>query len=77
MKMITIIALVSVLVSLLSGCFLTKLVTTPMRLVGATASVAGAGLSILPVVGNELDEALERVDTSIDKVADRIDDIPI
>lgn len=77
MKIITRIALVSVLASLLSGCFLTKLVTTPMRLVGATASVAGAGLSILPVVGNEMDEALERVDAAIDRVADRIDDIPI
>jgi hypothetical protein len=77
MKIITRIALVAVMTSLLSGCFLTKLVTTPMRLVGASASVAGAALSIFPVVGNEMDEALERVDAAIDRVADRIDDIPI
>lgn len=77
MKQISRIAVLAVLASLLSGCFLTKLVSTPMRVVGATASVAGSALSILPVVGNEADAALEKVDGVIDTAADRIDDIPI
>ena len=77
MKHITRITVLALLASLLSGCFLTKLVSTPMRLVGATASVAGAALSVIPVVGNEMDAALERVDAAIDVAADRIDDIPI
>lgn len=77
MKQISRMAILAVLASLLSGCFLTKIVSTPMRVVGATASVAGAALSIFPVVGNEADAALERVDGTIDTAADRIDDIPI
>ena len=77
MKTITRLALLGVLVSLLSGCFLTKIATTPMRIVGATASVGGAVLSFIPVVGNQADAALERVDGVIDTSADRIDDIPI
>jgi len=77
MKYLTRLAVLALITSMLSGCFLTKLVSTPMRLVGATASVAGAAISIIPVVGNEADAALERVDTAIDTVADRIDDIPI
>ncbi len=47
----------------LSGCFLTKLVTVPMR-------VGGAVISIVPQVGNTADDA-------IDEVADGIDEIPI
>ena len=47
----------------LSGCFLTKVVTVPMRIVGAVAS-------IVPVVGNAVDE-------SIETVADAVDDIPL
>ena len=47
----------------LSGCFLTKLVTVPMR-------VSGAVISIVPQVGNTADEA-------IDEAADVIDDVPI
>ena len=77
MKHIGRIVVLALLASLLSGCFLTKLVSTPMRLVGATASVAGAALSVIPVVGNEMDAALEKVDTTIDTTADRLDDIPI
>lgn len=77
MKQISRVAVLAVLASMLSGCFLTKLVSTPMRVVGATASVAGSALSILPVVGNEADAALEKVDGVIDTAADRIDDIPI
>ena len=47
----------------LSGCFLTKVVTVPMRVVGAVVSV-------VPVVGDAIDE-------SIEVVADAVDDIPL
>ncbi|MDF1780275.1 MAG: hypothetical protein P1U67_03165 [Alcanivoracaceae bacterium] len=77
MKMIIRAAMLAVLASTLSGCFLTKLATMPMRVVGSTASVVGAVVSVLPVVGNSADEALEKVDGAIDATADGIDDIPI
>lgn len=51
------------LVMMLSGCFLTKLVTVPMR-------VGGAVVSIVPVVGNTGHDA-------IDEAAEVIDEIPI
>ena len=55
---------VFVLISLyLSGCVLTKLVTVPMR-------VAGSVISVIPVVGDGIDEVLEQS-------ADVIDAIPI
>jgi hypothetical protein len=47
----------------LSGCFLTKIVTVPMRVVGAVASV-------VPVIG-------DAVDGSIEAVADAVDEIPL
>ena len=47
----------------LSGCFLTKVVTVPMR-------IGGAVISIVPVVGNTADD-------TVDKVADTVDEIPI
>ena len=77
MKQILRLTTVALLASLLSGCFLTKLVSTPMRVVGASAAVAGSALSIFPVVGNEMDAALEKVDGAVDTAADRLDDIPI
>ena len=77
MKMIIRAAMLAVLASTLSGCFLTKLATTPMRVVGSAASVVGAVVSIIPVAGNAADEALEKVDGAIDTTADGIDDIPI
>jgi hypothetical protein len=46
----------------LSGCFLTKVVTVPMR-------VGGAVVSVVPVVGNVVDGA-------IDVSADTIDAVP-
>ena len=61
MKAVFRITAVAVLAAALSGCFLTKIATTPMRLVGAAGSVVGAVLSIIPVVGNAADEALEKV----------------
>jgi len=48
---------------LLSSCVLTKVVTVPMR-------VGGAVISIIPIVGEGIDEA-------IDGAADVIDAIPI
>ena len=53
--------LLSVLI--LSGCVLTKVVTVPMR-------VGGAVISVVPVVGEEIDAA-------IDETADIIDAVPI
>jgi len=61
----------------LSGCVLTKLVTMPMRVTGSLLSVGGAVISVVPVVGNSIDEALETADGSLDLLADRIDDVPI
>jgi len=46
----------------LSGCFLTKVATVPMR-------VGGAVTSVVPVVGNPVHEA-------IDKAADALDALP-
>ena len=55
---------VFVLISLyLSGCVLTKLVTVPMR-------VTGSVISVIPVVGEGIDEVLGQS-------ADIIDSIPI
>ena len=48
---------------ILSGCVLTKVVTVPMR-------VGGAVISVVPVVGDEIDAA-------IDETADIIDAVPI
>ena len=47
----------------LSGCILTKIVTVPMR-------VTGSVISVIPVVGDGIDEVL-------DQTADVIDAIPI
>jgi len=48
---------------LLSGCFLTKVATVPMR-------VGGAIISVVPVVGNAADAA-------IDTTADAVDEVPL
>ena len=77
MKSVMRLAVVGLLAATLSGCFLTKLATIPMRLVGAAGSVVGAVLSIIPVAGNAADEALEKVDGAIDTTADSIDKIPL
>lgn len=77
MKTITRLASMALLASLLSGCFLTKIATTPMRVVGSAASVVGAVVSIIPVAGNSADEALEKVDGAIDTAADSVDKVPI
>jgi len=60
MKKLLVLALISLY---LSGCVLTKLVTVPMR-------VTGSVISVIPVVGDVIDEVLEQS-------ADVIDAIPI
>ena len=60
MKELFVLALISFY---LSGCVLTKVVTVPMR-------VTGSVISIIPVVGDGIDEVLEQS-------ADVIDSIPI
>ncbi|EKF74013.1 hypothetical protein A11A3_10921 [Alcanivorax hongdengensis A-11-3] len=77
MKSFSRVLIVALLGAALSGCFLTKLATVPMRLVGAAGSVVGAVVSIIPVAGNPADEALEKVDGAIDATADNIDKIPL
>ena len=51
------------LCTLQTGCLLTKVVTVPLR-------VIGAGISIIPVAGNPVDD-------SLDEVADAVDKIPL
>ena len=53
-----------------SGCVLTKLLTTPMRLGGAVVSIA-------PVVGNPANDALREADDAVNTAADKVDDLPI
>ena len=60
MKKLLVLALISLY---LSGCVLTKVVTVPMR-------VTGAVISVIPVVGDPIDEMLGYS-------ADVIDRIPI
>lgn len=50
-------------IGMLNGCFATKIITVPMR-------VGGAVISVVPVVGNVADDA-------IDIAADGVDLIPI
>ena len=56
-------ALSALIVVFASGCLLTKIVTVPMRLVGAV-------VSIIPVAGNTAHEA-------IDEAAEMVDEIPL
>jgi hypothetical protein len=48
-------------VSLLSGCVLTKLITVPMRVVGAVTS-------IVPVVGNPAHDTIDAAAETVDKI---------
>lgn len=65
---------VAALASSLSGCFLTKIVTVPMRVVGGVVSLTGDVVSIVPGVGNTADAALTKVDDAIDTAADTVDE---
>jgi len=60
-----------------SGCVLTKLLTTPMRLGGATLCLGGAVVNIAPVVGNPANDALREADDAVNTAADKVDDLPI
>jgi len=62
MKLFRIMILIMVM-TLLSGCVLTKIITVPMR-------VGGAVVSIVPVLGNPAHD-------SIDKAAEVVDKVPI
>ena len=59
MKKLSIIVFVALFVS---GCVFTKVVTVPLR-------VSGALISVVPIVGNQIDEV-------IGQSADLIDDLP-
>ncbi len=76
-KTMTRAVVLALMATLLSGCFLTKLVTVPMRVVGSAVSLTGALVSIVPVVGNTADAALEKVDATIDTTADTVDEVPL
>jgi hypothetical protein len=58
-------AFIAVLMAIVSlnGCVLTKLVSVPMRLTGAV-------ISVVPVAGNHVHDA-------IDEAAEVVDDVPI
>ena len=55
-------AIIIICALLISGCVLTKVVTVPLRVAGAV----GSGI---PIIGNQIDEV-------IDKSADLIDELP-
>lgn len=55
--------MIALIALILNGCMLTKVVTVPMR-------VGGAVVSVIPVVGNAADAA-------IDTTADVIDMVPL
>lgn len=59
MKKLVIIVIVALYIS---GCVFTKLVTVPLR-------VSGSLISVIPIVGNQIDEV-------IGQSADLIDDLP-
>lgn len=54
---------VAALASTLSGCFLTKVVSVPMRVVGSV-------ISIVPVAGNTANDVIQGA-------ANTVDDIPL
>ncbi|MCI5118319.1 MAG: hypothetical protein D3920_01415 [Candidatus Electrothrix sp. AW2] len=55
------ILLLATLLPLLSGCLLTKVVTVPIR-------VTGAVISVVPVVGNTVHDAIDEAVKVVDKV---------
>lgn len=60
MKLITLLVIL-LLAAQVSGCVVTKVVTVPMR-------VGGAVISVVPLVGNPVDEAIDTTADVIDKV---------
>lgn len=63
MNKVKIITTCLLLLFLLSGCVVTKVLTVPIRITGAV-------ISVIPVAGNKIDSAM-------DKYADKIDEAPI
>lgn len=63
MKLVRLAAAVIAVSCCLSGCFLTKIVSVPMRITGAV-------ISIVPAVGNTAHDA-------IDAAADIVDEVPL
>ena len=62
MNVVKLLAILAIL-TILSGCVLTKIVSVPMRL-------GGAVISIIPVAGNTAHDV-------IDEAADIVDEVPI
>ena len=62
MNLVKLLAILAIL-TILSGCVLTKIVSVPMRL-------GGAVISIIPVAGNTAHDV-------IDEAADIVDEVPI
>ena len=60
MKLIRLLVLLAVM-SFLSGCVLTKILTVPMR-------VGGAVVSIIPVIGNPAHDSIDGAAAAVDKV---------
>jgi len=56
------IVIIAICALFISGCVITKVVTVPLRVAGAI----GSGI---PIIGNQIDEV-------IDKSADAIDELP-
>jgi hypothetical protein len=54
--------LLSLIVLYISGCVLTKVVTVPMRITGSV-------ISVIPVIGNGVDEVLGASADVIDAIA--------
>ncbi len=63
MKRTAMILVMALALCLSTGCVLTKIVTVPLR-------VVGAAVSVIPVAGNTAHDA-------IDELAEQIDDFPI
>lgn len=62
-KIVLRVVAVAALASSLSGCLLTKIVTVPMR-------VVGAAVSIVPVAGNTVNDVIQGA-------ANTVDDVPL
>ncbi len=60
MKLIRLFVLL-VVITFLSGCVLTKILTVPMR-------VGGAVVSIVPVLGNSAHDSIDGAAEAVDKV---------
>lgn len=53
--------LLIILLPFLGGCLLTKVVTVPMR-------ISGAVISVVPVVGNTVHDAIDETAEAVDQV---------